>query len=145
MNLFLHSRKFSSLLLLATIALSGLITTVNPEPSVAQAARQQSTSEVAKNRAIADLAAHLKKVGAKMYGAYWCPHCTRQKEMFGTVFQSIDYVECDPRGENPRPKLCREAGIKGYPTWEINGKQFVGVQSFEELAEASNFKGSRKF
>lgn len=80
-----------------------------------------------------------------MYGAYWCPHCTRQKEMFGSAFKDINYVECDPRGENPRPNLCRDAGVKGYPTWEINGKQLVGVQSFEELAEASNFKGSRKF
>lgn len=80
-----------------------------------------------------------------MYGAYWCPHCTRQKELFGSAVQTINYVECDPRGPNPQPNLCREAGIKGYPTWEINGKFFVGVQSLEELAEASNFKGTKNF
>ena len=100
---------------------------------------------IANNKAIADLAAHLKKVGAKMYGAYWCPYCTRQKEMFGSAFREIDYVECDPRGENARPKLCTEAGVKGYPTWEVNGKTHVGVQSLEELANASNYKGSRNF
>lgn len=100
---------------------------------------------LADSRAITALAAHLKKVGAKMYGAYWCPHCTRQKEIFGAAFQAIDYVECDPRGENPRPNLCKEAEIKGYPTWTVNGKSLIGVQSLEELAKASGYKGSQKF
>lgn len=100
---------------------------------------------VANNRAVAALAAHLKRVRARMYGVYWCPHCTRQKELFGSAFRDIDYVECDPRGENPRPALCQKANVRGYPTWEINGKFLVGVQSLEELAEASNFKGSRDF
>ncbi|MBF2026947.1 MAG: hypothetical protein IGS48_09300 [Oscillatoriales cyanobacterium C42_A2020_001] len=103
------------------------------------------TVELANNNSISALAAHLKKTGAKMYGAYWCPYCTRQMEMFGAAFRSIDYVECDPRGKNPRPELCKAAKIQGYPTWEINGKFYPGVQSFEELAEASNYKGSRKF
>lgn len=101
--------------------------------------------ELANNESISALAAHLKKTGAKMYGAYWCPYCTRQIEMFGAAFRRIDYVECDPRGKNPRPELCKAAKIQGYPTWEINGKFYPGVQSFEELAEASNYKGSRKF
>ncbi|MDX2231398.1 MAG: hypothetical protein NW220_17315 [Leptolyngbyaceae cyanobacterium bins.349] len=100
---------------------------------------------VSSNPAIAALAAHLKKVGAKMYGAYWCPHCTRQKEMFGAALRDINYVECDPRGENAKPKLCSDAGVKGYPTWDINGKSYVGVQSLEELANASNYKGPRNF
>jgi hypothetical protein len=26
---------------------------------------------------------------AKMYGAYWCPHCAEQKEMFGGAFQYV--------------------------------------------------------
>ena len=30
------------------------------------------------------LAQHLKAMGAKFYGAYWCPYCTLQREMFGT-------------------------------------------------------------
>lgn len=102
-------------------------------------------SIIADSREITALAAHLKKVGAKMYGAYWCPHCAHQKEMFGEAFRDINYVECDPRGENPRPKLCKEAGVKGYPTWEINGKSLVGVQSLEELAKASNYRGVQKF
>lgn len=100
----------------------------------------------ANNSAITSLAKHLKEVGARMYGAYWCPHCNHQKEMFGAAaFRQIDYVECDPRGKNPRPNLCKAANIKGYPTWEIQGKMYMGVQSLEELAKASGYKGSQRF
>ncbi len=97
------------------------------------------------NSALTNLALHLKKINAKMYGAYWCPHCTQQKEMFGNAIKSINYVECDPRGENAKPNLCKIAKVTGYPTWEINGKQYVGVQSLEELAKSSGYKGSTKF
>src|SRR6266700_8112952 len=38
----------------------------------------------------------LKDRGAKMYGAWWCPHCADQKEMFGFAFQYVNYVECSP-------------------------------------------------
>ena len=135
-------------MLMGAIALGLLPTAVVAIPSrapqlVAGSATRKSTAALASTAAIADLAAHLKKIGAKMYGAYWCPHCTRQKAMFGNASADIPYVECDPRGENPQPQQCRAAGIKGYPTWEINGKQFVGVQSLEELAEVSGFKGAK--
>ncbi len=35
---------------------------------------------------------------AKMYGAYWCPHCAEQKEMFESSFQYVPYVECGVPG-----------------------------------------------
>ena len=31
------------------------------------------------------LAQYLKKKGAKFYGAYWCPFCTKQRAMFGAT------------------------------------------------------------
>src|SRR5438132_14374598 len=31
---------------------------------------------------------------AKMYGAYWCPHCAAQKEICGRSFRDISYAEC---------------------------------------------------
>ena len=31
---------------------------------------------------------------------------------------------------------CGEAGIEGFPTWIINGKQYVGEQSFDKLEQA---------
>jgi uncharacterized membrane protein/glutaredoxin len=72
------------------------------------------------------LAEHLTDTGAKMYGAFWCPHCKDQKELFGRqAFNKIDYVECDPAGENPRTQMCIDAGIQRYPTWEVNGKKLL--------------------
>jgi hypothetical protein len=55
--------------------------------------------------------------GAKMYGAYWCPHCANQKKAFGNSFDLIDYIECDPRGDGAQPQLCQLQGVQGYPTW----------------------------
>jgi thiol-disulfide isomerase/thioredoxin len=105
-----------------------------------------SSTSVAQNQAIAGLAAHLRKINAKMYGAYWCPHCKHQKDMFGDDgFRPITYIECDPKGTNAKPDLCRAANIKGYPTWEIKGKFYPGTQSLEELATLSGYQGNTKF
>ena len=92
------------------------------------------------------LARHLNNIGAKKYGAYWCPHCHEQKELFGKeAFGLIDYVECDAKGSNARPQLCKAAGISGFPTWEIKGKLYAGVQSLEKLAEISGYTGPSDF
>ncbi|MGA1264236.1 MAG: vitamin K epoxide reductase family protein [Prochlorothrix sp.] len=92
------------------------------------------------------LADHLRTTGAKMYGAYWCPHCHEQKELFGKeAITLVPYVECDPSGINPQPDLCREAGVTGYPTWEINGKIYSGRQTLDQLADASGYTGPRDF
>jgi hypothetical protein len=62
------------------------------------------------------LAKHLRKKGVKMYGAFWCGHCSQQKELFGQqAFSKIQYIECDPKGKNPQPQKCTQAGIKGFP------------------------------
>jgi glutaredoxin len=87
------------------------------------------------------LAQHLRKIGARMYSAYWCPFCQRQKELFGReAFAQIDHVECDPKGENARPQLCQAAGVRGYPTWVIRGRSYPGLRSLEQLAAISGYK-----
>lgn len=92
------------------------------------------------------LARHLTEIGAKEYGAFWCPHCYDQKQLFGKeAFAIIDYVECDPKGKNPRPQLCQQAGIEGFPTWEINKTLYPGVQPLDELAKASGYQGPQNF
>ncbi|NJO08874.1 MAG: hypothetical protein HC873_03550 [Leptolyngbyaceae cyanobacterium SL_1_1] len=88
----------------------------------------------------AQLADYLTAEGDKMYGAYWCPHCAEQKERFGNAVDRIPYVECDPKGEEAQPEICQAKGIKGYPTWEIKGEIYMGVQSVEELATLSGFE-----
>lgn len=90
----------------------------------------------------AQLANHLSETGAAMYGAYWCPHCESQKEMFGSAIAAVPYVECDPEGQNAQPDLCQAKNIAGYPTWEIDGQLYPGVQSLEDLAQLSEFSAS---
>jgi glutaredoxin len=90
----------------------------------------------------AQLANHLDETGATMYGAYWCPHCSDQKEMFGSAIDQVPYVECAADGENAQPQLCQEKGIQGYPTWEIDGEFYPGTRSLEQLAELSSFEGT---
>lgn len=89
----------------------------------------------------APLASHLRQQGAKMYGAYWCPHCQEQKAMFGEAVNQVPYVECDPRPQNAQPLVCQAKQIRSYPTWEIKGKLFEGVRSLAELAQISDFRG----
>ncbi|HAA28870.1 MAG TPA: hypothetical protein DCE56_15775 [Cyanobacteria bacterium UBA8553] len=92
------------------------------------------------------LATHLKKIGAKFYGTYWCPYCTQQKDLFGTqAFRQINYIECDEKGKNARPDLCIKANISGFPTWEIKGKLYSGLQSLQALADLSGYQGDRNF
>jgi len=102
-----------------------------------------------------ELAKHLKQVEAKMYGAYWCPHCLDQKQLFGReAAQIFPYIECAPDGKNPQTSLCEQVAAKasqqtgqafGFPTWEINGKFYPGTQSLTELARISGYKGPQNF
>lgn len=91
----------------------------------------------------ARLAEHLTEQDATMYGAFWCPHCSDQKELFGEAIEAVPYVECDPEGENAQPELCREKNIEGYPTWEIDGELYPGTRSLEELATLTEFEGEQ--
>jgi len=74
----------------------------------------------------------LTENGFKMYGTEWCSHCQNQKKLFGRSFKLIDYIDCD-RNKN----LCLSNGVKGYPTWKINGENYSGEQSLERLAQLS--------
>jgi uncharacterized membrane protein len=88
------------------------------------------------------LAEHLTASGARMYSAYWCPHCHEQKEMFGKEAAArLTVIECAPDGRNSQAALCDSKKIQGYPTWEINGQIDSGVKSLPELALRSGFKG----
>ncbi|MFW5852717.1 MAG: hypothetical protein ACOCUR_01695 [Nanoarchaeota archaeon] len=74
---------------------------------------------------------------AKFYGTDWCGYCSQQKEMLGDIFTQYSnqfYVACDGAGSSE----CNAAGIRGYPTWIINGQEYVGMQSLETLADATN-------
>lgn len=91
------------------------------------------------------LAEHLTNSGAKIYGAFWCTYCQKQQELFGAASTKLTVVECDPNGSNAQPDLCTQANISSYPTWEINGQLYRGMRSLDDLANLSNYQGSRDF
>jgi hypothetical protein len=81
-----------------------------------------------------------------MYGAFWCGHCHEQKELFGKqAVENLSYIECDQAGKNPQPDVCKAKNIQGYPTWEVKGQMYSGVQSLEKLAQVSEYTGTRNF
>ena len=93
------------------------------------------------------LANHLTEIDAKMYGAYWCPHCHDQKQLFGKdAYSKIPYIECADDGKNSQTALCQSVPeITGFPTWEVNGQFLSGSQSLQALAEASGYDGPTDF
>ncbi len=71
--------------------------------------------------------------GFTMYGLYSCPHCQAEKELFGSSFQYVNYVECS---ENPQK--CTADNVEAVPTWiEPSGSRLVGTQTLQALSEAS--------
>ncbi|MBS3083415.1 hypothetical protein J4423_01275 [Candidatus Pacearchaeota archaeon] len=80
----------------------------------------------------------LVEKGTVMYGTFWCPKCAEVKKKFGESFRYMNYVECDPRGDNEQSELCIEKGIEFYATFEFNGdpdSRLVGKPTFQELSE----------
>jgi hypothetical protein len=76
--------------------------------------------------------------GAKMYGAYWCPHCDQQKEKFGSSFQYAPYVECGIKGSRAAAQVCVDANVKHYPTWVFaDGARVEGEHELEFLGQAT--------
>ena len=87
------------------------------------------------------LAVHLGQRGVKMYGAYWCPHCIEQKEVFGASAKRLPYVECSTGGQgSAQASACQAAGIRQYPTWIIGGQRYQEVLTLTRLAELTNFQ-----
>ena len=71
---------------------------------------------------------------AIFYGSFQCVHCNTQKNLFGNSMQYVKYIECGPLG-GPQNLVCQQAQISSYPTWDIKGQRFTGVQQLPKLAE----------
>ena len=88
-----------------------------------------------------ELAKYLSDNGVVKYSAYWCPNCLIQSELFGEqAYRELNVVECARDGINSQTQLCINKKIKGFPTWEINGKLILGVLSLKELSKLTGFK-----
>jgi len=117
-------------------------TTPSSQPQ-AQSPQPRQSPAISANVALAQ---HLQQGGAKMYEAYWCSVCRWQEKQFGPeAYAYVATIECDPRGKNAQPELCRQAKIRAFPTWEINGQFYRGGMQLEQLANLSGYSGSRDF
>ena len=88
-----------------------------------------------------ELVKYLNDNGVVKFSAYWCPNCLKQSELFGKqAYRELNVVECARDGINSQTQLCIDKKIKGFPTWEINGKLILGVLSLKELSKLTGFK-----
>jgi len=72
---------------------------------------------------------------AKMYGAFWCPHCEEQREKFGSSVDYIPYIECGIKGSKGIAAVCTDAGIKRFPTWIfVDGTRVEGAHELDFLS-----------
>ena len=95
----------------------------------------ESTKETIK------FAKYLKDNGVVKYSAYWCPNCLNQSELFGKqAYKELNVVECANDGKNSQTQLCIDKKIKGFPSWEINGKIILGVLTLEELSTLTGYE-----
>ena len=93
------------------------------------------------NKETIKFAKYLKDSGVIKYSAYWCPNCLNQSELFGKqAYKELNVVECANDGKNSQTQLCIDKKIKGFPSWEINGKIILGVLSLEELSTLTGYE-----
>jgi len=71
----------------------------------------------------------LTEKGAVIYGNDFCSYTAQQLNYFGKSKKYLNYVKCIDNEE-----LCNSKGVSITPTWEINGKSYSGVQTFERLS-----------
>ncbi|NJK99090.1 MAG: hypothetical protein HC838_06145 [Spirulinaceae cyanobacterium RM2_2_10] len=116
-------------------------------PAIATTGQLKPPPAAAAGDAKVALAKHLQQTGARLYSTYWCGACRYQKDLFGeAAVPFITEVECDPRGENPQTALCRQQGVRAYPTWEIGGQLLQpGAVSLQQLAVLSGYSGPSGF
>lgn len=81
----------------------------------------------------------LKDKGAVFYGAFWCPHCQKQKKLFGTSQKLLPYVECSTLDGASQLQICKDRKIEGYPTWEFtDGSRLNGEIPLRQLADKTS-------
>jgi hypothetical protein len=121
--------------------ITSLSPTTSPTPGIGwEITSTSGTAEI-------KLAKYLAKKDVRMYGAYWCPHCYEQQQLFGKeAWAIVKHVECAEDAQtNPQPKVCQKAGIKGFPTWKVRGKLEPGVKKLAQLSKMTGYKGNLNF
>ena len=131
-----HMERLEGRALMAADTFMPLLGSVQPDGN--QPVVASSTSGlVGEGEAAPDLVAFAKALrdsGTQMFGAYWCPHCLAQKQLFQDGAQFLPYVEVTDSARNPNSVAISE-GITQYPTWEFpDGSRLTGEQTLATLA-----------
>ena len=81
----------------------------------------------------------LKDKGVIFYGGFWCPHCQRTKELFGSSARLLPYVECSTPDGQGQLQVCKEKKIESYGRWRFPDSTTVltGERTLQELSEKS--------
>jgi hypothetical protein len=100
-------------------------------------------------------------------GTYWCPHTTRQKELFGieawnelnmkeptsttkkqqqinaisSKGHGFSYIECAPQGYRGNPTICSNLKVDGYPTWIITTKESDNISKQKSTITTKRLSG----
>ena len=93
------------------------------------------------------LANQLNQVGARVFGAHWCPACKEQMKLFGKqAGGKLNYVECGLPDKYPdQVNQCRDENIRSIPTWTRPGSaRLEGVQSINTLERWSGLRPEQK-
>jgi cyclophilin family peptidyl-prolyl cis-trans isomerase len=101
---------------------------------------------------LTEFAQQLTDEGVRFFGAFWCPHCNRQKALFGAGEDALPFIkvtEGDPavlgsvvlnavgRGEDLTLNPTGRA-VNSFPTWEFqDGSRVEGYQTLQSLSELS--------
>ena len=81
----------------------------------------------------------LKAKGALFYGAFWCPHCQRQKALFGESVKYLPYIECSKPDGKSQTAVCIAKKIESYPTWIFkDNSRLTGEIALAELAKKTS-------
>lgn len=65
---------------------------------------------------------------SELYVQLGCHACETQEKMFGENYKYLNVIDCFYKKDE-----CIEKEITATPTWIINSKEYVGVQSIEKL------------
>ncbi len=98
------------------------------------------------------IAYHLAESDSSFFGAFWCGHCTRQKELFKDAVKLLTeediYIECSLPDRRSQREVCNDENISSYPTWKFDTEEgklvCPSVLSLNALAVASEYPGFDK-
>ena len=84
-----------------------------------------------------NLSEHLSRIGARFFGAWTCPACVRQMELFGKqAAVLVPYVECRMPEQRPNEAAaCREAEVRAYPHLAVARRTKKGGSSVDRRTQ----------